>query len=55
MVWGEEGPLTDFILMNAAAAVKISGLADTNAQAMDLVKATITNGKALQMLNDFIE
>ena len=51
---GKKGPVTDFVCMNAAAALKISGKAKSFREAMKLARSVIQSGAAMQTLNKFI-
>jgi len=52
---GEEGPVTEFILINAAAALKVAGKAATWKEGMTIARETISSGKALATLNAFVK
>jgi anthranilate phosphoribosyltransferase len=48
-------PIADFFCMNAAAALYISGYADTYAKAMDMARQALATGKALEKLQQLRE
>lgn len=52
---GEQGPVTDFVCMNAAAAVKLAGKAKDYKSAMELVRKAISDGSAAKTLKNFTE
>jgi len=51
----EKGPRRDIVMLNAAAGIVVSGLADGFAQALPLAEASINQGKALQCLERLVE
>ena len=51
----DKGPRRDIVVLNAAAAVIVAGLADTFESAMDLAEEAIDNGKAVACLRKLIE
>ncbi|MGE5294321.1 MAG: anthranilate phosphoribosyltransferase [Solirubrobacterales bacterium] len=51
----ENGPRRDIVLLNAAAGIVVSGLADGFAQALPLAEASIQQGKALHCLERLVE
>ncbi|HSW00335.1 MAG TPA: anthranilate phosphoribosyltransferase [Sedimentisphaerales bacterium] len=51
----EKGPRRDIVVLNAAAGIVVSGLADSFAQAVPLAEASINQGKALQCLERLVE
>jgi len=51
----EKGPRRDIVVLNAAAGIVVSGLADGFAQALPLAEASIHQGKALQCLERLVE
>jgi anthranilate phosphoribosyltransferase len=50
-----KGPRRDIVLLNAAAGIVVSGLADGFAQALPLAEASIHQGKALHCLEKLVE
>lgn len=52
---GEKGPRRDIVLVNAAAALLTAGLASDLLAAMDLARASIDSGRALEKLTRFIQ
>lgn len=51
----DKGPRKDIVVLNAAAGIIVSGLADEFEPAMKLADKSITSGKALQYLKKLIE
>ncbi|MCK4998754.1 MAG: anthranilate phosphoribosyltransferase [Anaerohalosphaera sp.] len=51
----DNGPRKDIVIINAAAAVIVAGLAEDFAQGIDLANNSITTGKAQAALEKFIE
>jgi anthranilate phosphoribosyltransferase len=51
----DEGPRRDIVVLNAAAAVIVAGLADEFASAIELAEASIGNGSASACLDKLIE
>lgn len=51
---GEEGPRTEVVLMNAAAAAYVAGVAATPAEAVRAVRSAIADGAALAVLESFL-
>ncbi len=51
----ERGPRRDIVVLNAAAAIVVAGLADGFAKALPLAQASIDRGNALQCLERLIE
>ncbi len=51
----DKGPRRDIVVLNAAAGIVVSGLADSFAQAVPLAEASINQGKALQCLERLVE
>lgn len=51
----EKGPRRDIVMLNAAAGIVVSGLADGFAQALPLAEASINQGKALHCLEKLVE
>lgn len=49
------GPRRDIVVLNAAAGIVVSGLADNFAQALPLAEASIDQGKALKCLERLVE
>lgn len=49
------GPRRDIVVLNAAAGIVVSGLADSFAQALPLAEASIDQGKALECLERLVE
>ncbi len=52
---GEKGPKRDAVLMNAGAALYIGGKAETMADGINLAAQIIDSGKALEVLEKFVE
>jgi anthranilate phosphoribosyltransferase len=52
---GEQGPARDIVVANAAAALWISGLADSLAIGADRCAGAIDRGQASETLNDLIK
>lgn len=50
-----KGPRRDIVVLNAAAGIVVSGLADSFAQAVPLAEASINQAKALQCLERLVE
>ena len=50
-----KGPRRDIVVLNAAAAIVVAGLADDFAQAFRWPKLQLTQGKALQCLEKLVE
>jgi anthranilate phosphoribosyltransferase len=51
----EDGPAKDIVVLNAAAAIIVSGLADDFHPALDKAKASIASGSAMACLEKLIE
>lgn len=51
----EKGPRRNIVVLNAAAGIVVSGLADSFAQAVPLAEASINQAKALQCLERLVE
>ena len=51
----ENGPRKDIVILNAAAAIIVAGLADDFESAIKLAEASISNGKGLACLEKLIE
>ena len=52
---GEEGPQRDVVLLNAAAAVVVGGLAEDITAGLEVARESIDSGKARQALDRLIE
>ena len=52
---GAQGPKTDAVLMNAGAALYVTGKASSMAEGIELAKETIASGAALKTLEKFAE
>jgi anthranilate phosphoribosyltransferase len=51
----EKGPRKDIVILNAAAAIIVSGLANDFESAIKLADASVSDGKALSCLEKLIE
>jgi len=51
----ESGPRKDIVILNAAAAIIVSGLADDFESAIEMAKTSVDNGKALGCLEKLIK
>jgi len=51
----ESGPRKDIVILNAAAAIVVSGLADDFESAIEMAKTSVNNGKALGCLEKLIK
>ena len=51
---GAEGPMTDFVLMNAGAAAYVAGLAEDFASGTRLARESIASGRAREVLDRYI-
>ncbi len=51
---GAEGAVTDFVVMNAAAACFVAGLAPDFATGADIAREAITSGRAREVLDHFV-
>ena len=52
---GEEGPQRDVVLLNAAAAIVVGGLAEDITAGLEVARASIDSGKARRALDGLIE
>ena len=52
---GEEGPQRDVVLLNAAAAIVVGGLAEDITAGLEVARASIDSGKARQALDRLVE
>lgn len=52
---GAKGPKTDAVLLNAGAALYITGKADSIKDGIELAKEVISSGKALEVLEAFVK
>ncbi|KGK99446.1 anthranilate phosphoribosyltransferase [Methanococcoides methylutens] len=52
---GEKGPKRDIVVVNAAAAIYVAGMADSIKEAIPIAEEAIDSGKALDKLKQFIE
>jgi len=52
---GREGPQRDVVLLNAAAAMVVGGLADDMAAGLEVARTSIDSGKARQALDRLVE
>lgn len=52
---GEKGPKRDIIVVNAAAAIYVAGMADSIKEAIPIAEDAIDSGKALNKLKQFAE
>ena len=52
---GKEGPQRDVVLLNAAAAMVVGGLAEDITAGFELARASIDSGKARQALDQLVE
>lgn len=51
---GADGPVTDFVVMNAGAACYVAGLADGLRSGADLAREAIASGRAREVLDQYI-
>eukprot|EP00002_Diphylleia_rotans_P032415 TRINITY_DN6802_c0_g1_i1.p1 TRINITY_DN6802_c0_g1~~TRINITY_DN6802_c0_g1_i1.p1 ORF type:complete len:613 (+),score=133.16 TRINITY_DN6802_c0_g1_i1:3246-5084(+) len=51
---GEQGPIADFVILNAAAACFVSGLARDLKHGVEIARESISSGKAKQVLEKYI-
>jgi anthranilate phosphoribosyltransferase len=52
---GQPGAPLDVVVLNSAAAIEVAGLAPTFAEALERARDAIASGKALQVLDRYIE
>lgn len=52
---GQEGPQRDVVLLNAAAAIVVGGLAEDMTAGLELARASIDSGKARRALDRLVE
>lgn len=55
VIEGEHGPARDIILLNAAAALVITDLADDLAEGADMARASIDEGKTAEVLDSLVK
>jgi anthranilate phosphoribosyltransferase len=55
LLQGEKGPKRDMVIMNAAAALMVSGRAGDFQTGIEMTEEAIDSGKALQKLREFIK
>jgi anthranilate phosphoribosyltransferase len=51
---GQEGPMRDFVLLNAGAALMVAGMAETLREGADLAARTIDSGAAIGTLERYV-
>ena len=51
---GAEGAVTDFVLMNAAAALQVAGKVPTLPEGVALARTSIASGRAREVLDRYI-
>ena len=51
---GKEGPVTDFVLLNSAAACYVAGIVEQLEDGLIVAKKAISSGKARKVAEDFI-
>lgn len=51
---GAEGPVTDFVLMNAAAALQVAGKVSTLPEGVALARTSIASGRAREVLDRYV-
>jgi anthranilate phosphoribosyltransferase len=52
---GEKGPKTDFVLINAGAALWLVGLAKSHAEGVNMAREAIVSGKAMRHLKAIVD
>ncbi|MBT4351075.1 anthranilate phosphoribosyltransferase, partial [archaeon] len=52
---GDKGPKRDIVVLNAAAAIYVSGIVDSIEEGIKLAEKSIETGNALQKLNQLIK
>jgi anthranilate phosphoribosyltransferase len=51
---GQEGPMRDFVLLNAGAAIQVAGLAESLREGAELAAAAIDGGAAIDTLERYV-
>jgi anthranilate phosphoribosyltransferase len=51
---GGEGPVTDFVLMNASAALTVAGVTDDLREGVNLARHAIASGRAREVLDRYV-
>ncbi len=51
---GGEGPVTDFVLMNAAAALTVAGVTDDLREGVNIARDAIASGRAREVLDRYV-
>lgn len=51
---GASGPVTDFVLMNAAAALEVAGKAKDLREGVELARESIASGRAREVLDQYV-
>jgi anthranilate phosphoribosyltransferase len=51
---GQEGPMRDFVLLNAGAAIVVAGLAESVREGVELAARTIDSGAAIETLDRYV-
>ena len=52
---GKSGPRLDIVLLNAAAGIIVSGMAETTAEGIEIAHESVKSGRALEKFEQLVE